>query len=357
MSEFNREDAPAHFQIFKFSNCTTMRFLVILLLIGISLFANAQQNLPTIKASSDRVDIRVGDDYFSKGGWILEPAKDPDVFSIGSKWPYKAKKVSFITDIDSISFSVDPGNKYDFIVLKSNVPCHIQIQTRADPVFQKKQILTSLLIGLLMLIIVLVAIRNSINTKLFLSLGYLVAALFWIMTFASGYLHGNYNHFKNVISDLGAIGTKSEVFTSCFLVVIAVVNILFCIGFYRASKENRLSVIPAVLSFAMPFTMIWAAIFPLGNEFHSATGPLPFLVIISSILPYFLWKGNNLKGLRTVSLISFVLMMLILTRFIKPFGYHYEGLVQRFFYLGWTVWTVGVAYYLRRRLQFENLKI
>jgi hypothetical membrane protein len=334
-----------------------MRFLIILLLFSISLLTNAQQNLPTIKATSDRVDVRVGDDYFSKGGWVLEPARDPDVFSIGSKWPYKAKKVSFITDIDSISFLVDPGNKYDFIILKGDIPCHIQIQTRADPVFQNQQILTSLLIGLLILIIVLFAVRNRVNTKLFLSFGYLVVLLFWIMTFASGYLHGDYNHFKNVISDLGAIGTKSETFTSCFLIIIAVINILFCIGFYRVSRENHLSAIPAVLSFSMPFTMIWAAIFPLGNEFHGSTGPLPFLIIIGSLLPYFLWRGkNNLKGLRTISLISFVLMMLILTRFIKPFGHHYEGLVQRFFYVGWSVWTLGVAYHLRPN-GVHNLKI
>jgi hypothetical membrane protein len=328
------------------------KILLVTFFFGFYIWASAQQRLPIIKATSEKVDIWVGNDYFSKGGWTLEPDKNPDIFRIGSKWPYKFKQVKFLTDIDSISFNVQPGNKYDFIIIKEDIPCHIQILTVNDPVFLNTKILVSLLTGFTILVIILCYNRKRINTRLFLLFGYLTTILFWAMSFISAHIHGNYNHFKNTISELGAIGTKSEIFTSTFLIFLAFLNILFCIGFYRASKAKQISLIPSILSFVMPPTMIWAAIFTLGNEFHSLTGPLPFLIIIGSVLSYFLWNDENKsKGLKANILISFMVMMLILTRFIKPFGYEFEGLVQRFFYLGWTIWTIGISYFFLKDIK------
>jgi hypothetical membrane protein len=173
-----------------------------------------------------------------------------------------------------------------------------------------------------------------------------------VMSFISGYIHGNYNHFKNVISELGAIGTKSEIFTSSSLMLLALLGMLFSIGFYRSSKMWKISVLPAILSFAMPVTNIWAGIFTLGNEFHSLTSSLTFLIIAGSFLAWLLWmKNKRLLRLREVSLVSFIIMLLFLTRFIKPFGIEYEGLVQRVFYAGWTVWTIGISYYLSKEVK------
>jgi hypothetical membrane protein len=182
--------------------------------------------------------------------------------------------------------------------------------------------------------------------------GYAAAAFFWCMTILSGIIHGNYNHFKNVISELGAIGTKSEMFTSTALMILAVLCIFFSIGFYKASQRFKLSLIPAILSFSMPISMIWAGIFTLGNEFHSLTGSLPFLIIFGFLLAYLLWKKNKeFSQLSIVSLISFLISALILLRFIQPFGYEYEGLIQRFFYLAWTVWTISITYYFSQKLR------
>lgn len=325
------------------------RVLLLIFLTGIFATTCAQEQVPTAMASSDRVDIRVGTDYFSKGGWLLEPNKRPDIFSIGSKWPYKSKKVTFITDIDSISFDVQPGNKYDFIILKENVPCHIQIATLSDPVFLNTQTLLLLLAAFSVYLVLLYCYRQKLLANQLLWFGYWLVILFWLITFISGYIQGNYNHFKSTISGLGAIGTKSERFTSSSLMILAALNILFCIGFYKASRARKLSLLPSILSFAMPLTTIWTAIFTLGNEFHGSAGLLSFLIIIGSFLSYYLWKGQNIsRGLRAVCLISFIIMTLLLTRFVTPFGYHFEGLVQRFFYLGWSVWTLGISHYLSK---------
>lgn len=319
--------------------------ILIILSLFLSLNSFSQHNLPTIRANSTAVDIRVDDDYFVKGGWTLDSTKKPDIFSIGSKWLYDSKQVTFITDIDSLSVSIPPNSNYDFIILlNGSTPCFIRIATLANPIFMSFKILIPLLIGITLFLLVLFVFRKKLNTRTLLYFGYVAPLAFWITTFVSGYIHGNYNHFKDAISELGAIGTKSETITSSLLMLIAAFTILFSIGFYRASKENSLSTIPALLSFVMPFTIIWAGIFAMGNEFHSLTGPLPVLLIIAFLLGYFLWKRiQAFKRLATVSLLCFFISALILLKLLEPFGYQYEGLIQRFFYLGWSIWTISIA--------------
>ena len=332
------------------------KLITVLIYFGCVTFAKAQGTFPTIKATSTKVDIRVGSDFYAEGGWKLEPQKNPDVFKIGSKWPYDSKKVTFTTDMDSISFDTKPGQKYDFIILlNDNTPCHIQIETSADPLFLNKKITLSILSGFALILMLLYWNRNRLNNKMLLHCGYAVTLLFWIMTIISGKIHGNYNHVRDVISELGAIGTASELFTSLFLMLLTLLGIIFSIGFYRASKVKKLSVIPAILSFVMPLSMLWAGIFTMGNEFHGAIGPLPLLLIIGSFLTYFLWRKNQgLTKLRNIGLISAIIMLLILTRFIASFGNVYPGLVQRFFYISWTMWTVATSYYLIREIEVRE---
>jgi hypothetical protein len=85
-----------------------------------SLAANiifAQQQLPIIKATLKVVDIRDGDD-FQKGNWNISPEIRPDIYNVER---FKGRKrVTFITDIDSISFEVEPQKTYDFIILLNN---------------------------------------------------------------------------------------------------------------------------------------------------------------------------------------------------------------------------------------------
>lgn len=312
----------------------------------------AQKSLPTIKAKSTVIDIKVGDDYFAKGGWKLEPAKNPDVFSIGSKWWYDTKKITFITDLDSISFNVQPAHMYDFVILLNKTsPCYIKITTSANPIFMNRNIAITVFSGLVLILIACYQKRNMVKSRMLLQFGYIAVLLFWLMTFISGYIHGNYNHLTNTISELGAIGTASEIFTSLALVITSLACIFFSIGFYQASKANKISTLSAVLSYSMPVSMIWASIFTLGNEFHSLAGPVPFLLILASLLSYWLWKKREtLLTARKICLLSFLIMMLILIKFVPTLGYEYEGLIQRFFYLGWSIWTIAVSYYFSKDL-------
>ena len=89
-----------------------MRNILILLftLCGFSLFA--QKDLPIINATSNGVEIREGDS-FKKSGWTIMPELNPDVYATS----LINSKVVFYTDIDSISFIVEPNKVYDFIIL------------------------------------------------------------------------------------------------------------------------------------------------------------------------------------------------------------------------------------------------
>ena len=70
------------------------------------------QNLPIIKANNTLVDIRDGNN-FSKGNWSIMPEYKPDVFTSNKI----GEKVTFYTDLDSISFVVQPDVEHDFIIL------------------------------------------------------------------------------------------------------------------------------------------------------------------------------------------------------------------------------------------------
>lgn len=71
----------------------------------------AQKKLPVIKANSLQVAIK-DDNILRKNAWTIVPEEKLDVYTTS------AKKVTFYTDIDSITFKIDPKKgKYDFIIL------------------------------------------------------------------------------------------------------------------------------------------------------------------------------------------------------------------------------------------------
>ncbi len=86
----------------------------------------AQDKLPTIKTASDRVSIQDGENL-RKDTWTLNCEVKPDIYET-SVTKGKTKKVSFITDLDRISFDVEAGKTYDFVIQKGETKCHTQIK-------------------------------------------------------------------------------------------------------------------------------------------------------------------------------------------------------------------------------------
>lgn len=90
--------------------------VVISVLAIVFLFKNqlafSKEKIPVISANSKKVDIKDGG-VLKKGAWRIVPEKKPDVYATSNK----NSLVTFYTDLDSISFKVNPKEKYRFVIL------------------------------------------------------------------------------------------------------------------------------------------------------------------------------------------------------------------------------------------------
>lgn len=101
-------------------------------------YVKAQSVLPLIRATKKTVDIKDGA-VFQKGIWTLSPEMRPDVYRVLES--DAENKVTFYTDIDSISFVVKPGETYDFhVVLNDADTCYTQIRSLSKETIQVRQI-------------------------------------------------------------------------------------------------------------------------------------------------------------------------------------------------------------------------
>jgi len=97
---------------------------IVILTTALSTFAERDlSKLRTVRASSNTVHIREGN-VLSSNGWIIEPKEKPDIYRT------QGREVTFITDLDSISFKVEPNNQYDFLILINNDTAWTQIDCR-----------------------------------------------------------------------------------------------------------------------------------------------------------------------------------------------------------------------------------
>ena len=244
-----------------------------------------------------------------------KPWTEPDVFAIERS--FGARKVIYLSNRDSISFTVKPGEKYDLtIVIKNRGAFPMRLTTFGEPVFLHKRVLVSIFLGIVIITLFTWSKRKSFRLIPLLYLGIITPLLFWAATVTGGYLHGNYNHLHNVVSELGAIGTKSEVFMSTAELLISILSVFSVIGFYKASRQIGINVIPVLTILSLSLSMFWAAIFPMHHELDGTLGPLPLFINAGAMLSIILWKEKKLLSLRFLSLVSFLLMLLIILRFI-----------------------------------------
>jgi hypothetical protein len=104
--------------------------LIIALLLLIKQPLMAQQALPILRSNSSTLSIRDGKIY-SQHSWKLDSKAKPDIYYTGL--PQKETKVTFISDVDSISFDVKYGKTYDFIVLLNHKDtCYTRISANYE---------------------------------------------------------------------------------------------------------------------------------------------------------------------------------------------------------------------------------
>jgi hypothetical protein len=112
------------------------KYILTIIFLLYAQYSFSQTNLPLVKASGRVVSIRDGL-HFMKGYWYIMPEKKPDRYFV--ELPGKEQKVTFITDLDSISFNISYGNHYDFIILLNNKDsCYTRIEARYKQIISYK---------------------------------------------------------------------------------------------------------------------------------------------------------------------------------------------------------------------------
>ncbi len=239
-------------------------------------------------------------------------------------------------------------------MIKNRGAFPMRLTTFGEPVFLHKRMLIFIFWGIIIIAWFTWSKRKSFGLIPLLYLGIISPLLFWISTITGGYLHGNYNHLHNVVSELGAIGTRSEIFMSASELLISIFSVFSVIGFYKASRQIGINVIPVLTMLSLSLSMFWAAIFPMHHELHGTLGPLPLFLNAGVLLSVILWKEKKLLTLRLLSLVSFFIMLLIILRFIPNLRSIWEGLIQRLFYLGWSVWSIAMSLIFIHILEPKN---
>lgn len=102
-----------------------LKILIVLFLFQGTIVNYGQSNLTILKANSRVISIRDGQNL-KKNVWNVDPGTKLDVYY--ADLPRTNHLVTFISDIDTISFDVSFGRNYDFIVLlNSKDSCHSRI--------------------------------------------------------------------------------------------------------------------------------------------------------------------------------------------------------------------------------------
>jgi len=90
------------------------RMVQVFFMTGLMTAATAQNKLPVIRSNQKVITYTNGEQRFTNN-WTISPEYKPDVYKASIKGT--SSVVKFITDVDSIAFTVKPGDVYDFIVL------------------------------------------------------------------------------------------------------------------------------------------------------------------------------------------------------------------------------------------------
>lgn len=179
--------------------------------------------------------------------------------------------------------------------------------------------------------------------KWLLKAGYLVPILFWSTTLICGFLMNNYNHFTNMVSELGEIGTNTQIIFTFGLVLTAIFSIVFILGLIKICKKINLNIFPILLLFMFSFSILGAGLFPFPLRLHEILGMPSILLVTSPLLAAFLWKSDRISNIKLFSVVSILLMSLGFLVFLPTILSDFIGLKQRFFHIGWSCWFIYLS--------------
>lgn len=193
------------------------------------------------------------------------------------------------------------------------------------------------------------------KTKYLVYLGLIIPLVFWGTDGICAYMTQNYNPLSNMVSELGAIGTKTRYIFTAGLVVCAVLSLLFCMGLINTARKASLNILPLILIFTYSFSVFGAAVFPLPLKLHGILGSPVMLLPLSPLLALLLWKEDKFAKMAT-SLILIIMLVGFLTMLPNVLE-NYFGLKQRFFHVGWSLWFAYLSFkFLKLQKQFDLMQ-
>lgn len=186
--------------------------------------------------------------------------------------------------------------------------------------------------------------------------GFLIPILFWTTTLICGFLMPGYNHATRMVSELGEIGTKTQHIFTFGLVLTSIASIFFIIGLLKTCKKSGLNIIPIIILWTFPFSILGAGLFPFPLRLHGLLGSPSIILFLSPLTAFIFWKTNIISNIKIISLLIFVLLSLGFLVFMPHVLTDYFGIKQRLFHLGWTVWFICltcVFIKLDKRLEYK----
>jgi hypothetical membrane protein len=193
-----------------------------------------------------------------------------------------------------------------------------------------------------------------VRTKHFLYLGFIIPIVFWSTTFICGSLLGDYNHLNRMVSELGAVGTNTQILFSIGLIACAVLSTVFIFALYKTCKIFKMNIFPVLIIFSYSLSIAGAGIFPFPLRLHLIMGMPSILLLLSPLLGLFLWR-RKLTKLNQMSILSLLLMSLGFLSYFPNLLSDYIGLKQRFFHIGWSVWFSYLNYSFIKLQEKEKL--
>ena len=182
------------------------------------------------------------------------------------------------------------------------------------------------------------------KTRYLLVCGSITPVIFWGTLTACGYVMGDYNHLTRLVSELGAIGTRTQCIFTTGLLACAVLSVLFVVGLCQECKRRWISMVPALIIFSFSLSIGGAAIFPLPLRMHLVMGMPSILLILSPLTAMIFWRGEKSPvGLQVWTIVSLMVMLLGFLAFMPDVLGALPGLKQRFFHLGWSLWFISLS--------------
>lgn len=182
---------------------------------------------------------------------------------------------------------------------------------------------------------------------MFIATGYLIPIVFWLTTLICGWLWDDYDHLRNMVSELGTLGSETQYIFSAGLVLSALLSIPFIIGLLHSCKKKNINRIPIIIMLTYSFSILGAGLFPYPLHWHGILGAPSVVLFLSPFLALILWKEKVFPNFKKLAIASFLLFMMGFLVFSPDILSEYFGLKQLFFHMGWSLWFFGLSYGFR----------